>query len=133
MHRPPLDWEAAERRKAPASIEHRIFGWIRTCLALRRSIPAFAQDAPFEILPSPSENVLLCRRGTGSRAPVVVAANFAPERRVLALADLGLGPRLGLVDLLEGGKCSIREFELELEAYGIAWIAVEIAGAAAID
>jgi|GEM_PF-5595039 hypothetical protein len=55
MHRPPLGWEAAGRRKLPGSIEARVFGWIRCCLARRGKVVAFAQDSPFEVLPCTSE------------------------------------------------------------------------------
>jgi amylosucrase len=127
MHRPRLDWEAARRRTEPGSIEARIFSRIAACLALREGIPAFAQDSPFAILASPSENLILCRRGGGEPPPVVVVANFAPEPRSLPLAATGLGPRGDLRDLLAaaGGRRGARLSgdDLELSPYGVAWIA----------
>jgi amylosucrase len=122
MHRPRLDWEAARRRNTRGSVEARIFSRIARCLALRSGIPAFAQDAPFDIIPSPSENLLLCRRGGGALPPVVVAANFAPEPRSLPLAAAGFGPAEGLRDLLSGAGLR-SENALELGPYGVAWIA----------
>ena len=124
MHRPHLDWKAATRRARPGTIESRIFGWIRDCFALRRAIPAFAQDSPFEVLPSPSENILVCRRGgaDGPAAQVIVAANFAPEPRGLPLSALGLPPGTAVTDLLGLKKARVEAEWLVLEAYGVAWL-----------
>lgn len=123
MHRPRLDWEAAGRRALPGSVEGRIFSWIRSCLARRRELPALAQDSPFEILPSPCENVLLCRRGSreGGIAPLIVAANFAPEDRRLCLAPDILPA--DAFDFLHGRRARIEAGELALGAYGVAWLA----------
>ena len=132
MHRPHLDWKAAKHRTRPGTIESRIFGWIRDCFARRRAIPAFAQDSPFEVLPSPSENILLCRRGTpgGVFPTVVVAANFAPEPRVLNLSALGMPQGGATTDLLGQKKARVEAEWLVLEAYGIAWL---VAAAPRID
>jgi amylosucrase len=104
MHRPPMDWETAARRGLSGTIEARIFAWIKGCFAIRRGVPAFAQDAPFEIILSPSENVLLCLRRpkAGSAPSVLVAANFAPEVKSVAIAALGPHAGPGARDLLSG-------------------------------
>jgi amylosucrase len=127
MHRSRLDWEAAARRKKAGSIEARLFGWIRGCLAKRAAIPALAQGSPFAVLPSPSENLLLCRRGARAEL-VLVAANFAPEPRSLRLEGLkglalGLGLEEGCSDLLGSTKARIKGGSLELGPYGLAWLA----------
>ncbi|MBL8966123.1 MAG: alpha-amylase family protein [Spirochaetaceae bacterium] len=125
MHRPRMDWEAAERRSRGDTVEGRIFGWIRGCLAARAAIPAFAQDAPFSVPPSPSEQVLLCLRGGAGPgdAPVLVAANFSPEPRALGSPPPGLDASAGLRDLLGGGKVRLDGGQPVLEAYGVAWLA----------
>jgi amylosucrase len=125
MHRPKLDWEAAARRSQAGGIEARIFGWIRGCFATRSRIPAFAQNSPFEVLPSPVEGILLCRRGggAGGHEPVIVAANFAPEARRLRLPPLGMGEgEAGLFDLLHHRKPDFTAGELELGPYAVAWL-----------
>lgn len=135
MHRPLLDWEAAARRGLSGGVEARVFGWIKTCLALRKEIAAFAQDAPFRVLESPSENLLLCLRGEdpdggpaegpseGSRAPVLVVANFAPEPRELSLPLAGFEPQGGCRDLLGGQAARLEGGRLSLGPYGVAWLA----------
>ncbi|HRY73340.1 MAG TPA: hypothetical protein P5165_08955, partial [Spirochaetia bacterium] len=134
-HRHRLDWEAAERRSRPGSLEARIFGWIRTCLARRKEIAALAQDAPFRVLESPSENLLLCLRGeaaasggaaaAGSAAParILVVANFAPEPRELALPAAGFGAAGDCRDLLGCPRARLEEGLLRLGPYGVAWLA----------
>jgi amylosucrase len=140
MHRPIMDWEAAGRRKRPGTLEARLFGRIASYLELRAAIPAFAQDAPFEILPCPGENLFLCLRhpaaasdsgkptedaagGAGGAAGrrVLVAANFAPEPRLLNAAALpfALG---GSRELLSGRPLDLVGGDLALEAYGLRWI-----------
>ena len=153
MHRHRLDWEAAARRSLPGSVEARIFGWIRTCLARRKGIAAFAQDAPFRVLESPSENLLLCLRGGegaadggaaqggaaassdeaasggmaaaggAETARILVVANFAPEPRELALPLAGFGAAGGCRDLLGCPRARLEEGRLRLGPYGVAWIA----------
>lgn len=125
MHRPPMDWRTADRRTKRGSIEARIFGWISSCFELRGGLPAFAQDSPFEVLSSPSENVLLCRRGDPKSGlpTIIVAANFAPEPRKLALSLSVAEEASGLVDRLGSGRARLAGKELELEAYGVAWLA----------
>jgi len=123
MHRPAMDWVAADRRALAGSIEGRIFAWIRLCLARRGEFPALAPDSPFELLASPCENVLLCRRGGGVQgiSPVLVAANFAPEPRRTALPPSDA--RGELFDRLRRRRVALVEGELELGPYGIVWLA----------
>ncbi|HUW40259.1 MAG TPA: alpha-amylase family protein [Rectinemataceae bacterium] len=152
MHRPIMDWKAAGRRKKPGSLEARLFGRIARYLALRTAIPAFAQDAPFEILPSPGENLFLClRRPTraegrataqgranagagnsadaepteGERPWVLVAANFAPEPRRLGAAALPFALS-GSRELLSDRP--LVDGDPALEAYGLLWIELSAPG-----
>lgn len=124
MHRPAMDWAVAERRHREGTIEARIFGHIRRCFAVRRAIPAFAQDAPFDVLPSPSENVLVCSRRPkdGSGSAVLVLANFAPERRLVPCGSLhGLDIR-AVRDLLADAPPVIRDDAVVLDAYRVVWM-----------
>jgi amylosucrase len=124
MHRPAMDWAVAERRHGEGTIEARIFGHIRRCFSVRRAIPAFAQDAPFDVLPSPSENVLVCSRRPkdGSGSAVLVLANFAPERRLVPRGSLhGLDIRAAR-DLLADAPPVIEDDAVVLDAYRVVWL-----------
>jgi amylosucrase len=133
MHRPRLDWSLAERRNAAGSVEGRIFSWIAGCLRLRRGIEAFAQDAPFEVLPPPDPHVFLCLRRPRAGSPgreVLVMANFAPEERCLARdalpAGFGAGARLLLRNPAPPTEGASGETgsggETRLAAYELRWL-----------
>jgi len=125
MHRPRMDWEAAERKAAEGTREARIFHSIRHFFSLRRGIPALAQDAGFRVLASGSENVLLvqrCPRSEDERR-VAVAANFSPEERAFPLAALGPGFGQSPLDLLSGRAVTTFGGMAILPAYGLSWLA----------
>ena len=46
MHRPPMDWEAAERRHDPASVEGRLWAGLRRLVAARRATRAVHAQGP---------------------------------------------------------------------------------------
>lgn len=125
MHRPRMDWRAAQRRSVPGTKEARIFGSLRRFFSLRRGIPAFAQDAGFRVLASGSENVLLVQRCPRSAAErrVTVAANFAPEERAFPLSALGPGFGQSPLDLLAEREVATFGGMVILPAYGLAWLA----------
>jgi amylosucrase len=50
VHRPRMDWSAAERRHEPRSIEGRIFAGLRALVVARRSLPQLDASAPAEVL-----------------------------------------------------------------------------------
>ena len=124
MHRPRMDWAAAERRSIAGTPEARIFHSIQRFFALRRNIPAFAQDAGFRVLASGSENVLLVQRSPGSANDrrVTVAANFAPEERAFPLAALGPGFGPAPFDILAGEAVRAFGGMAILPAYGLSWL-----------
>jgi len=124
MHRPAMDWAVAERRHAEGTIEARIFSHIRRCFAVRRGIPAFAQDALFDVLPSPAENVLVCSRRPkdGSGSAVLVLANFALERRQVPCSSLRGVDLRAARDLLGDAPLVIEGDAVVLGAYGVVWM-----------
>lgn len=124
MHRPRIDWEKVSRRTLKGSIEERIFSHIKRCLATRATIAAFAQDAPFELLPSPQENVLFCLRRPHDRSmpSVLVAANFAPEPQALPRLAFGAFAGPSARDLLAQGPLPAEGETVRIPAYRILWL-----------
>src|SRR3712207_5997440 len=49
MHRPPMDWAAADRRHMPNSLEGTVFGWLHRLGAVRRSLPALHGGADCQV------------------------------------------------------------------------------------
>jgi amylosucrase len=124
MHRPRLDWSRAEGIEAAKTPSGRIWRWIANCLSKRRTVPAFAQNGPFRILPSSSENLLFCLRqpSKAEGQPVLVVANFSPESRAVSidLAALGLGD--APTNMLGNRRVVVAAGKLEFESYAIGWI-----------
>jgi len=50
LHRPRIDWERAERRHKRSSLEQRIFDGIKKMIAVRKTVPAFADFNNRELL-----------------------------------------------------------------------------------
>jgi amylosucrase len=84
MHRPPMDWEAAERRHTPGSIEQEIWDGLQRLIAARRSTRATHAYGSGHPLWTGNDHVYgLLRSYAGER--LLVLANFsADEQRVRA-------------------------------------------------
>jgi amylosucrase len=124
MHRPPMDWEAAERGLSSRGREGRIFSRLKLYLSLRAGIPALAQDADFRVLDPPAASVLACLRESkdeGSR--ILVLANFAPEPRAFPFGRISSLAGPSSLDLLSGRVVGSEGQNLILGAYGLVWIA----------
>jgi len=96
MHRPPMDWAAAERRADPATVEGRLWAGLSRLVSARRVTPAAHAQGTGEPLWTGSDHVFgLARERAGDR--LLVLANFtdAPQTVHAAVArDRGfeLGP-----------------------------------------
>src|SRR5688572_20462296 len=58
LHRPRMDWAAAQRRTDPATIEGRVFGWMRRLGEVRRSLVALRGGVESELLDVGNDFVL---------------------------------------------------------------------------
>jgi amylosucrase len=84
MHRPPMDWTAAERRADPASIEGRLWDGLRRLVAERRATRAAHAQGAAEPLWTGNDHVFgLLREHAGER--LLVLASFAPEPQAVHL------------------------------------------------
>src|SRR3954471_7575479 len=78
MHRPPMDWAAAERRNDPASVEGRLWAGLRRLVAARRATRAVHAQGHGEPFWTGNDHVFgLLREHAGER--LLVLASFAPE------------------------------------------------------
>jgi amylosucrase len=85
MHRPPMDWTAAERRADPASVEGRLWDGLRRLVAARRATRAAHAQGAAEPLWTGSDHVFgLLREQAGER--LLLLANFTPDRRPVDVA-----------------------------------------------
>ncbi|WP_053226870.1 amylosucrase [Solirubrobacter soli] len=84
MHRPFMDWQAAERRHDPASVEGRLWAGLRRLVAARRSTRAIHVQGVVEPLFTGNDHVFgLCRRQAGEA--LLVVANFTADPQPMSL------------------------------------------------
>lgn len=119
MHRPQMNWEAAERRHDPASIEGRIFSRIAHLCAIRAQTPELHAQCTAEALWIGNDKVLAIRR-SGPRGDLLVLAN---------VADFAVSVEVGefakwrpLQDLLSGEAL---EQHMPMGPYQVRWLTVE--------
>jgi len=104
LHRPHIDWERAERRHERGSVEHRIFDGLKKMIAVRKTIPAFADFNNRELLGVDNPNLFAFLRTCPQYCSdaVLVVANFALKPSYLDMTSLGnrglfqLGPPFDL-------------------------------------
>jgi amylosucrase len=82
MHRPPMDWAAAERRHDQATVEGRLWAGLRRLVEARRATRAVHAQGATEPIWTGNDHVFgLVREHAGER--LLVLASFAPERQAI--------------------------------------------------
>jgi amylosucrase len=123
MHRPPMDWEAAERRHDRASVEGRLWDGLQRLLAARRATRAVHAQGRCEPFWTGNDHVFgLLREHAGER--LLVLANFTADRQAVPLAvarDRGFAlDRHAAVP--DGRSLTTHGEVLLLEPYQHAWL-----------
>ncbi len=77
MHRPQMDWDAAERRNEPDSLEGKVFGWIRRLAAARRETLALRTGGETGLLDLGDRRILAWRRRHPRSGIFLGLANFS--------------------------------------------------------
>ncbi|MCJ7630018.1 MAG: alpha-amylase family glycosyl hydrolase, partial [Longimicrobiales bacterium] len=127
MHRPDIDWDRAERRHRRGSVEQRIFDGLKRAIAVRKTLPAFADFNNRELIATSNPHLFAFWRtdpeyGDGA---ILVVANFDGEAQHLELSDLGNRGMFGHgdgVDLLSGEVPARVEDQLMIPAHGFYWL-----------
>jgi amylosucrase len=91
VHRPRINWQRAERRTERGSPEQRIFDGLKRLIAIRKSIPAFADFNNRELIDvdNPHLFVFLRVHPMVQTDTVLVVANFNDAPQFLDLSNLG--------------------------------------------
>jgi amylosucrase len=123
MHRPAMDWAAAERRGDPASVEGRLWDALRRLVAARRATRAAHAQGAAEPLWTGNDHVFgLLRSQAGKR--LLLLANFTPERQRVGLAvvsERGLELRQDAAQP-DGRPLVVDQDTLVLEPYQYLWL-----------
>jgi amylosucrase len=122
LHRPPMDWAAAARRGDPASLEGRVFGWIRRLAETRRSLLALRGGAETTVLDPGNDAVLAWWRRHPRGGGFVGVANPSPEPQEVD-ADTVTGFGTFLPVLGSDGPPPVRDGRVVVPGLGFAWYA----------
>jgi amylosucrase len=123
MHRPQMNWHAAERRQDPSSLEGRVFAAIRGLSEARRSLLALRSGGSTELLPVENRSVLAYRRAHPRSASFLALTNFSD---VTQAVDAGIIARAGLYEPAHvhssTGQLSISAGRIELAPWSFLWL-----------
>ncbi|RLJ20848.1 alpha-amylase [bacterium endosymbiont of Escarpia laminata] len=127
MHRPRIDWEKAELRHHRGSPEQKIFDGLKKMIAVRKSIPAFADFNNRELLDTGNEHLFIFMRNNPLQLNdnVLVVGNFDGSPQSLTLSDLGnrgLFEYAQLQDLYSGASPRLFKDQLVIPPYNFYWL-----------
>jgi amylosucrase len=121
MHRPRMDWTAADRRHDPETREGRVFGWMRRLAAARKDILALRTGGECEVLGVDNGAIFGWRRRHPRSGNFVGLANFAETPQTVDTAAFG---QYGWLEtaLSSDGPIEVREGRAYLPALGFVWL-----------
>ncbi len=127
IHRPRINWEKADLRHKHGSIEQRIYSGIQKLIAVRKTIPAFADYNNRELIEVDNNHLFVFVRNNpeSDREQVLVVANFDANPQHLnltALGNRGLFQYAQLRDLITGDIPAIFKDELVIPPYQFYWL-----------
>jgi amylosucrase len=127
MHRPTFDWDKAELRNKPNTVENRIFQALKKMISVRKEIPAFADFNNRELRESGNPHLFsFCRVNHQNAADrVLVVGNFdaRPQHMELDnLAQTGFVQQTQLYDLYSGEKPAMFKNALVIPPYRFYWL-----------
>ena len=127
LHRPRIDWDKAELRYQHGSVEQRIFEGLQRMIAVRKSIPAFADFNNRELLDTDNPHLFMFMRNdpfqTGDN--VLVVTNFDNAPQSLDLNDLRNRGRFAygqVRDLCSGESPTLYQDTLVIPPYRFYWL-----------
>jgi amylosucrase len=121
MHRPPMDWEKAARRKVAGTIEARLHGGIAEIMRRRKATPQLHGENPTEILEVDVDGVFAVRR-MSPLGPLVAVFNFTGDWRRMPWGFVEAHGAGDFVDRLTGDRVVSEEGMLVLPPYARIWL-----------
>ncbi|MGD8324264.1 MAG: alpha-amylase family glycosyl hydrolase, partial [Gammaproteobacteria bacterium] len=129
LHRPRIDWQKAEQRLVHGTPEQRIFDGIKRMLAVRKTIPAFADHNNREFVDIDDEHLLAFVRTVPGRAinAVLVIANFDDDAHTFELSQVAGHSRLTtetIKDLCSGDSPAVEDDRISVPGRGFYWLQI---------
>jgi len=126
MHRPKIDWDRAGLRMQRSSVQGKIFEGLKRMIAVRKSIPAFADFNNRELIDSGNPHLFVfLRYAVDAGNDVLVVANFDEAPQSLDLGDLrnrGSFRYEALQDLCTGQQPSMFQNQLVVPPRRFYWL-----------
>jgi len=125
-HRPPMDWEAAERRHEPGTVEGRLFEGLRAIIEARKATPHLHAATPTEVFDAGNPHVFAFAR-PHPLGTLVALHNFTESVQHVGVVDAvrARGVEGTLRDRLGGGTVEWAGGIVRLDPYGSLWISDE--------
>ncbi len=123
LHRPAMDWAAADRRADPSTTEGRVFSALQRLAAARASTEALRSDGTTTVLHPRSPHVLAYVRTHPRAAPVLGLACFSDTEALVeheVLEQAGIHTPVLLHSTT--GRLDLRDGMLWLPPWGFAWV-----------
>ena len=123
VHRPPMNWDAAERRTVEGTVEQRLFDGISEFVDTRSGIGALHQAGDERLYDVTSDRVFAFERAhDGDR--LLALANFSPEPQAVALSEFPApwSAEIGFREHLRGEHAVYPDGRIVLEPYGYRWL-----------
>jgi amylosucrase len=122
MHRPVMDWERAERRRQPGTLEHLVYAGLSRLAEVRRALPVLGAEATSRPLWTDNPRVFAWLRDHPTHGRAVGLANFSEEPQTI---DAALVWHQGLRephDALAGAPVVPTSGRLRLDRLQVRWI-----------
>lgn len=127
VHRPLIDWEKAEKRNVSGTIEYRIFNQLKTLIAIRKELEAFADFNNRNLVDVDNPHLFVFERYHLQKSAdrVLVVANFDRKPQRLDLEQL---PRWSqsypgqLVDVITGQSPENFNNTVVIPRFGFYWL-----------
>lgn len=120
LHRPHMDWSAAERRHSGTSIEGRIFGDLRRLIDARIALPQLHAAIPLEVVDLDDSSLFTFVRRHPS-VPLMAVHNFADEPRTIDADHPAVGALRGVTDVLDRSRWGYDD-PIVIPARGVRWL-----------
>src|SRR6056297_1840548 len=126
VHRPWFDWQKAERRNSPATVEYKIFTALKQMISIRKEITVLDDFNNSKLIEVENADLFVFGRYHLQQPSeqVLVVANFSEHPQHLNLDDIGTWKaQYGtLVDLYCGESPDIFKNSLVIPGYSFYWL-----------
>jgi amylosucrase len=122
VHRPSMDWEAAERRNQAGTVEQRLFDGIRRFVDARAGVDALHAAADQRVLNPGNDSVFVFER-THDDDRLLCVSNFSGEPQAVSLSRLPHEwDRQGYAELVRDETAFFPDGRILLPPYGFRWL-----------